>query len=84
LKIPGSIENSRLFRFVGFVQRFDLGAQAFFAKASLRIGRHGNGRQLRAPAAAFRLAGHCGAALCAPFFHGGMMAQLSGGVQMRS
>jgi hypothetical protein len=83
LKIHGSIEILRLFGFASFAQGCDLGAQAFFAEASRPVGRHGNDmRQLRAPAAAFRLAGHRGAALCASFFHLKMMKQLCGGVQM--
>jgi hypothetical protein len=83
LKIRGSTEASRFFLLIGFLQGCDLGAQALFAEASLTIGRHGNNmRQLRAPAAAFRMAGHGSAALCASFFHLTMMKQLGGGVQM--
>jgi hypothetical protein len=82
LKIHGLIEILRLFGFAWFAQGCDLGAQTLFTEASRPIGRHGNGRQLRAPAAAFRLAGHGSAALCALFFHLKMMKQLCGGVQM--
>jgi hypothetical protein len=72
-----------LFGFASFAQRFDLGAETFFAEASLPIGRHGNDvRQLRAPAAAFWLAGHGSAALCASFFHLTMMKQFWRAVQM--
>ena len=79
-----AIEVLRFFCFGRVLQGFDPGAQTLFAKASLRIGRHGNRRQLRAPAAAFRLAGHCGAALCASGFHIAMMAQLCCAVQSRA
>jgi hypothetical protein len=78
-----SIEASGFFSLRGFLQGFNLGAQTFFTEASLIIGRHGNHmRQLGAPAAAFRLAGHGSAALCASFFHTTMMKQLRRAVQM--
>jgi hypothetical protein len=68
--------------FALFAQGCDLGAQTLFAEASLIIGRHGNNmRQFRAPAAAFRLAGHGSAALCASGFHWMMMEQLGRAVQ---
>src|SRR5258708_18639893 len=72
-----SIEASRLFSFAGLLQCFDLGAQTVPAQASLRIGRHRDVRQFRAPAAAFRLARHCSSTLCAAGFHAAMMAQFS-------
>jgi hypothetical protein len=85
LKIRGSIEILRLLGFRSFAQGCDPGAETLFAEASLIIGRHGNHmRQFCAPAAAFRLAGHGSAALCASFFHQKMMKQLGGGVQMRN
>jgi hypothetical protein len=64
-----------LFGFASFARGFDLRAETLFAEASLIIGRHGNDMwQFRAPAAAFRLAGHGSGALCALFFHSTMMA----------
>jgi hypothetical protein len=69
------------FCFSGFLQRFDLGAQTIWAKTSFRIGGHRNSRQFRAPAPAFRLASHGGAALCAFGFHRAMMAQMWRAVQ---
>jgi hypothetical protein len=77
-----SIKLLGFFCFHAILQRFDLGKQAVPAQASLRIGRHrDDGRQFRAPAAAFRLASHRGSALCAAGFHEAMMAQLRGRVQ---
>jgi hypothetical protein len=69
------------FYFAGFLQEFDPGAQTIWAKTSFRIGGHRNSRQFRAPASAFRLASHRGAALRAFGFHRAMMAQLRRGVQ---
>jgi hypothetical protein len=66
-----------LLGFRSLAQGCDLGAETLFAEASIIIRRHGNDvRQLAAPAAAFRLAGHGSAALCASFFHPTMMKQL--------
>jgi len=77
-----SIEISGFFCFRGILQSFDLGQQTVPAEASLRIGRHrDDGRQFRAPAAAFRLAGHRSTALCAAGFHRAIMAQLRWRVQ---
>src|SRR2546427_8566330 len=76
-----SIETLRFFSLGRILQRFDLGKQTVPAQASLRIRRHWDFWQFRAPAAAFRLASHRGSALCAAGFHRAMMAQLAHAVQ---
>jgi len=75
------LKKSRFSFFPGFLDGGNLGTQAVRAEASFRIGGRRNFWQFCAPAAAFRQAGHCGAALCAFSFHRAMMAQLRRGVQ---
>src|SRR5260370_33544831 len=55
-----SIELLGFFCFHGILQRFDLGKQTVSAEASLRISRHRDVRQFRAPTASFLLAIHRG------------------------
>ena len=75
------IETSGFGALRGSLQGFNFGQETVAAQTSLAVRWHRDFWQFRAPAAGFLLAGHCGAALCAEFFHQVMMAQLWGGVQ---